>query len=240
MKKRILSAVLACAATMAFATTASALPAGSTDLAGGIKPPSTTTTTPSDSGSTGNNSNGNTTNKPGTSTPTKVEKKIEVEVALSDDGKLEGEALTKQVLSKDGETYKWNEVKTVTFKADGVFKLSFYADQSKFDKELFVVGVDKLPSARDDAEEGFATEQSLTAEHVALFDPAKGENAVVIEAKDASTKITAEVTVEVDAPAEGGDNTVNPGTGIALAVAPAGLAVAFVAVAAVMNKKKRG
>lgn len=37
-----------------------------------------------------------------------------------------------------------------------------------------------------------------------------------------------------------GGNNNNPGTGIALAVAPAGLAVAFVGVTAVISKKKRG
>ncbi len=37
-----------------------------------------------------------------------------------------------------------------------------------------------------------------------------------------------------------GGSTNNPGTGIALAVAPAGLAVAFVGVTAIVSKKKRG
>lgn len=276
--KKILSAVLACTATMAIAATAIASDPGDTN---------STTTKPSippsvgASGSTGGDTSSTpaestpseskpddtskpsestpddtskpstsepSTSQPSTSTPAEVEEvEFTVSVSLGADGKLEGAALTDALLTKDGAKCTWSQVEAISFSADGAFSVSFYADQSKFSKDIFVVGVDTLPAARDD-DAKWVTSATLTADHVALFDPAKGENAVILEAKDPNTVISASVKVLVEKPASGsnggnsgnGGSSSNPNTGVALAVAPAGLAVAFVTVAAVLNKKKRG
>lgn len=242
--KKILSAVLACAATMAIATCALAsAPGGSDDPSTSTPSTSTPSTSDPSTSSPSTSTPSDSTNSPSTSTPSTSTPKVEevefkATLTLGEDGKLEGAALNDQILTKDGVKCTWSQVKTISFSADGAFSVSFYADQTKFSKEIFVLGVDELPSSRDDADAKWNTSFELTSEHVALFDPAKGENAVILEAKDAGTTITADVKVLVEASNETPNNTVNPGTGIALAVAPAGLAVAFVTVAAVMNKKR--
>lgn len=257
--KKVLSATLASVASAAFLITGGSLIAagasGESDTpklppvtGGSTTTPSESTSTPSESTSTPSESTSTpseststpATSEPSTSTPAVEEVEFTVELTLGADGKLEGAALNDQLLVKDGVKCTWSQVESIKFTADGAFSVSFYADKSKVAKDIFVLGVDNVPDGRDD-DAKWVTEATLTAAHVALFDSAKGENAVVLEAKDPSTKITADVKVLVEKPAQGNNgNTNNPGTGIALAVAPAGLAVAFVTVAAVMNKKKRG
>ena len=239
LMKKILSAVLACAATMAIATCAIASAPGGSDDPSTPATSEPTSSEPATSEPTVSDpSESPATSEPTTSAPKVEEVEFTATVTLGEDGKLEGAALTEQILSKDGAKCTWSQVETIKFSADGAFSLSFYADKTKFSKEIFVFGEDEIPDARDDADAKWGTEWTITEAHVDLFDPAKGENAVILEAKDAGTTITADVKVLVEVPAEQPGNTNNPGTGIALAVAPAGLAVAFVTVAAVMNKKR--
>ena len=215
--KKILSAVLACTATMALvATTASATDAGATDPAGseGVK---------------------------------YEEVEIKSELTLKD-GKLElkGADAAKELLTKDGKTYTWADVEEVVFAADKTFSVSFAADKAKAGVDVFVLGVDELDDSPADvaAVEGvraasssrWATKWTLTDEHIAVFAATPEIDLASEDGKELTVTATATVKVAVDA----GNDDNNPPTGIALAIAPAGLAVAFVTVAAVMNKKKRG
>lgn len=199
--KKILSAVLACAATMSLATCAFA------DVEVGETPAPTT--------------------------PAPVTNEIKVE------GKLEGADLAKAVLkaADDKGDYKWADVESITLKADKAFKVTLKVAagkvEGKADATTFVVDVDKLVKA--DAE-GFATSHVIGADLIA----ATTEDGMAVEAKDGATiTLTAEVTVKKGSTPTEPDPEQKP-TGVALAIAPAGLAVAFVTVAAVMNKKKRG
>lgn len=222
--KKILSAVLACTATMALAATAFATDAGGTD-AGATQAPKTET--------------------------------FEVTVSVPADGKLSGAALDAVLLvDKETEkTYTWADVEEVVFSSDDMFSVSFAANKDKAGVEVFVMGVNELPgddegpakpaidapeALRDENDGRYALTWALTSDYIALF--ADTADVTVQSESGEAIEIKSEVTVKVAAEEPGKEpgNDPNPPTGIALAVAPAGLAVAFVTVAAVMSKKKRG
>ncbi|MDE6728390.1 MAG: hypothetical protein K2J80_10705 [Oscillospiraceae bacterium] len=222
--KKILSAVLACAATLsisAFAFAEDAAPA-----------------TPGD------------TDAPGGSVESPVE--IKAELTVGTEG-LSGEALSEKLLSTaDGKKYSWSDVESITFSSDKLFSVSFAADKDKAGVDVFTMGKDViaiggLGGPGDDVVDERAaatdptmnTEWTLTADHIALFDTSKVYGGdIKLVAQEDGTVINA--TVEIKAGAEPADDPKNEPTGIALAIAPAGLAVAFVTVAAVMSKKKKG
>lgn len=219
--KKILSAVLACTATMALATCAFAEDAGATA---------------------------------GASEKAPVEIKAEFKPGKNG---ISGADLNKLLLvNEDTNTkYTWADVESVDFASEnGLFSVSFAADKEKAGVEVFTLGVDEVPgeggpaskpededlagpALREDEADGMAASWTLDEAMIALFDTTKADGGdVTVKAADDDTVVTATVTISADA--EGKDNS--PATGIALAVAPAGLAVAFVAVAAVMSKKKKG
>lgn len=219
--KKILSAVLACAATLSVSAIAFAEPA-----------------TPGD------------TDAPGGSVEAPVV--IEAELTVGTAG-ISGTALNEKLLSTaDGKKYTWADVECVTFSSDKLFSVSFAADKDKAGVEVFTMGKDEIVvggsgddvvderAFRDGASDPtLNTEWTLTADHIALFDASKANGGdVTLKAQEDGTVISA--TVEIKAGAEPADNPSNEPTGIALAIAPAGLAVAFVTVAAVMSKKKKG
>lgn len=160
---------------------------------------------------------------------------------------IEGEALEALVLVKDGKKYTWAQVEEVTFESTGLFSVQFAADADKAGTDWFTLGKDAVPSATADAPAARAdeddlqwnTEWTLDAETISLF---AAKPNVKLVAKEAGTDINVKVTLKADAVGtdvenSGGDN--NQPTGIALALAPAVLAGAFVAVAAVSSKKRK-
>lgn len=214
--KKILSAVLACAATLSLSAIAFAEPA-----------------TPGD------------TEAPGGSVEAPVT--IKAELTVGTEG-ISGTALNEKLLStEDGKKYTWADVESVTFSSDKLFSVSFAADKDKAGVEVFTLGKDSIGlgggderAYRDGATDPtMSTEWTLTSAYIALFDTSKADGGdVTLKAQEDGTVISA--TVEIKADAEPADNPTNEPTGIALAIAPAGLAVAFVTVAAVMSKKKKG
>lgn len=225
--KKILSAVLACAATMSIAVTA---------FAGtGEDAPATV---PGDSDKT-----------PGASEAPIVN---EVKLTVGTSG-IEGDDLNKLLLVKDGKKFTWADVEVVTFESEGLFSVQFSTTPELCGIEgcsWFTMGKNEVPAAKAD-EEGKEWANSWTIDDAVmkLFDTSKNDGAYVkVAAKEDDTVVNATVTMKKDAKGtdvtdESNSNTSgddNHGTGIALAVAPAGLAVAFVAVAAVMSKKKKG
>lgn len=217
--KKILSAVLACTATMALATTAFAENAGATDAGA--------------------------TDAAGSDVKiVEIEKKLTLK-----DGKLTvaGDTLTTLLTDEDGTKYAWADVEEIVFSSKETFCVAFAADKAKVGVDTFVMGVNELketpasegveaPEAvRADDSAKWATKWDLTSDYIAVFAATPSIDLASESGKE--IEIDATVTVKVDAAAE---DPSNPATGIALAVAPAGLAVAFVAVAAVMSKKKRG
>ncbi len=223
MKKKILSAVLACAATMALSVSAFAAE----------------TATPGDTGTTTQPGDTETSSTPAdpseeTSTTELVEKTVTVEVGeVGSDGKaLEA----KDLFTGDAEGADWENVEEITFTSeDGKFALIFSVEKGavdgKEDAVEFTKGVDNYKAIDEKA---LNTTQTLTKEdagHVAKSDAKK----VTLQTKDGETA-TVTATVKVKVPAE----EKAPNTGIALAIAPAALAVSFVTVAAVMSKKKKG
>ena len=195
MKKKVLSAVLAVAATMSLTTCAFAEEPGATD--------------------------------PGATDATTETLKVEVKVP----GKLEGNDLTKAIFDKTD--YTWADVQSAKFTSDTLFSVQF----STFDGGWYTKGIDTLPKRGDEAK--WNTEWDLTAEDLAAFDTAKDNGGYVkLANEDEKTEFTVNAEVVVKKAAE--EDPTNPDTGIALAIAPAGLAVAFVTVAAVVSKKKKG
>ncbi len=158
----------------------------------------------------------------------------EVKVEVGEDGVLEGADLTKAVFVDTLANKTWNDVKTVTFKSEVPFSLGFAvkagAVKDKADATWYQKGVDEL-AKEDLPESAFATEWTLTEEEVAAMIEGSETDTLKLTTKDGkAATITANVTVKETA----------PNTGIALAIAPAALATAFVTVAAVMSKKKKG
>lgn len=201
MKKKVLSAVLACAATMALTTCAFA-----------------------DAPATVGDSE-----KPGSTDKTVVAK---VEVGEITDAGLAGTALDAKLFTGDAEGKSWADVVSVTFTSDEAFAVGFKvkagAVEGNAEADWCQMGVDELAKA-DLPAEALATEWALgEAEVKAIVD---GGSYVELKTADGKTAtVTATITLKEKAPV----------TGIALAIAPAGLAVAFVTVAAVMSKKKKG
>lgn len=201
MKKKVLSAVLACAATMALTTCAFAdAPA----TVGGSE-------------------------KPGASDKT-ITATVEIGEITAEG--LEGDALNAKLFTGDAAGKTWADVVSVTFKSDDKFGVGFTvkkgAVKDKADAEWFQMGSCELAKALSDDE--LSTEWTLGEDEIAALN-ASATPSVKLSAADGSTAtVTATITLKEKA----------ANTGIALAIAPAGLAVAFVTVAAVMSKKKKG
>lgn len=216
MKKKILSAVLACAATMSLATCAFAdAPA---------------TAAPGETGT------------PGGSETDVIE--ATVDLGEIDSKGVEGTKLNEMIFTGDLKDLTWKDVTSVEFTSEDLFSVQFSvkagAIEGDADADWFTMGVDTLAKA-DDADK-FKTAWTLGEPELKAIVAAEkpGDGFVKVIAEDGKTaKVTAKVTAK-KAAAEPEKPGTNPGTGIALAVAPAALAVAFVSVAAVMSKKKKG
>lgn len=213
MKKKILSAVLACAATMSLATCAFADAPASAD-------PGATTPGATDA----------------------AETTVEVKLGEITDKGIEGDKLNEKIFAGDLKDKTWKDVTKVEFASKDTFGVEFSvkAGAIKDDAEgtWFKMGVNELAKAEETGE--FRTSWTLgEAELKAITDAGKPGDGFVklITEKGKTAEVTATVTVK--AAAEPDDPTNKP-TGIALAVAPAALAFAFVSVAAVMSKKKKG
>ena len=174
-----------------------------------------------------------------TSSDTVVEKEVKVDVVVgdvTDAGLVIDDAKAAELLfTGDAEGATWADVQEIKFTSDKPFALVFSVEKGavkdKADAETFMKGVDAY-KALDKA--ALANEQTLTAEdaaHVAKS-TAKTVTLQTAEGETATVKATVKVKVKTTDTA--------PNTGIALAIAPAALATAFVTVAAVMSKKKKG
>lgn len=198
MKKKVLSAVLACAATMALTTCAFA-----------------------DAPATVGDSE-----KPGASDKTIV---AEVDLGEITAEGLEGDALNAKLFTDKAEGKTWDDVVSITFAStDGTFGVGFKVKAGAVEgdaaAEWCQMGKDELAKA-DDVPEA----ESWTLDKAAVKAVVDGGSYLKLSSKDGAT-VTASITLKEKA----------ADTGIALAIAPAGLAVAFVTVAAVMSKKKKG
>lgn len=170
-----------------------------------------------------------------TSSDTVVEKEVTVDVAVGDVTDAGLVLDPAKIFTGDAATASWADVQEIKFTSDKPFALVFSVEKGavkdKADAETFTKGVDAY-KALDKA--ALATEQTLTAEdaaHVAKS-TAKTVTLQTAEGETATVKATVKVKVKTTDTA--------PNTGIALAIAPAALATAFVTVAAVMSKKKKG
>lgn len=212
MKKKILSAVLACAATMSLTTCAFADAPASAD--------------------------------PGATTPGASDEKVieaTVEIGEIDSKGLEGDKLNEKIFTGDLKDLTWKDVTSVEFTSDDTFGVQFSVKAGAIEGDAegtwFKMGVNELAKAEETGE--FRTAWTLgEAELKAIVDAGKpGDGFVKLCAEDGKT---ATVTAKVTAKKAADPVDPNKPTGIALAVAPAALAVAFVSVAAVMSKKKKG
>lgn len=217
--KKILSAVLACAATMSIASFAFAEDANVGEEAPASAPESTATVA-------GDTDPAGSEVAPITST-----------IKVGKDGlTLKGDALAAAILKNEDGVFALSDVESIVFTSETKFKvtLDVKAGSVAGDAEAtkFVVDVNELAKADEDA--GFATAHTVTADMIAAM---SDENVMSFVGEDgAEIEVTAVVTLKDGAEPAPEQKP----TGIALAIAPAGLAVAFVTVAAVMNKKKRG
>lgn len=215
--KKILSAVLACAATMSIASFAFAEDANVGEDAPAA-PESTVTVGDTD---------------PAGSEVAPITSKITV----GKDGlTLKGDALAEAILKNEDGVFALSDVESIVFTSEAKFKVTLDVKAGSVagdaDATKFVVDVNELAKADEDA--GFATTHTVTADMIAVM---SDENVMSFVGEDgAEIEVTAVVTLKEDAE----PTPEQKPTGIALAIAPAGLAVAFVTVAAVMNKKKRG
>ena len=207
MKKKILSAALALAATMSLTTAFAAEDPGATSTAPGGSEDANVTT-----------------------------------VTFKVPGKLEGAALTKAVFGETGKN--WTNVEKVVFTSESKFSVQFSTTEETTEGTTwFTMGIDEdkiITRADDDAK--WNTTWTLDEKYISLFDTSKDDGAyikVVNEDEKTEFEVTATITFKADANKDP-ETPNNKPTGIALAIAPAGLAVAFVTVAAVMSKKKRG
>lgn len=196
MKKKVLSAVLACAATMALTTCAFAdAPVGDSDK------------------------------KPGGSDDKTVVAKVDLGEITAEG--LEGDALNAKLFTGEAEGKTWDDVVSIKFTAsEGTFGVGFKvkagAVEGDAEAEWCQMGKDELAKEDDIPEAAEWTLDEATVKAVV-----DGGSYLKLSSKDGAT-VTATITLKEKAPV----------TGIALAIAPAGLAVAFVTVAAVMSKKK--
>lgn len=219
MKKKILSAVLACAATMSLATCAFA---------------DTPATNP---GVTGN----------GDSDEVKDDVVVAtVDLGSIDDKGLEGDKLNAKIFAGDLEGLTWKDVTAADFtSADNDFSVQFSVKAGAIDGDAegiwFVMGENTLTKADGDRwGKGWTLGEAELKAIVAAEKPGDGFVKVTAE-KDAPAKVSVKITATKAAKTDDNKPTgENKPTGIALAVAPAALAVAFVSVAAVMSKKKKG
>ena len=272
MKKRILSAVLACAATMTFTTGAFAEDAVTTADDENIV--ATVDDDASANDATEDDATSDTPADDATSDDETSDEAPEEDVAITvvkftvDADGIGGADLNDLFLVVDDMRYKWSDVELVAIVGDGDINVGFAADAEKLGSDAFVFGETEVPEGYEEDEDGIKVELEIEVDEsdiesgkkpcvvvfgkklIELFDSTKPDGGEMrISAVEGEVEVVATVkmldgAVGTPIPTESNDSsegtTTNPGTGIALAVAPAGLAVAFVAVAAVMNKKKRG
>lgn len=214
MKKKILSAVLACAATMSLATCAFADAPASAD--------------------------------PGATTPgatDAAETTVEVKLGEITDKGIEGDKLNEKIFAGDLKDKTWKDVTKVVFTSKDTFGVEFSVNEGAIKDDpkgtWFKMGVNELAKAEETGE--FRTTWTLGEDELKAITAVEGKKAngfvKLITEKGKTAEVTATVTVKAAAEP---DVPTNKPTGIALAVAPAALAVAFVSVAAVMSKKKKG
>lgn len=148
------------------------------------------------------------------------QEKLDVTLKSVDSEKgLEGEALAKALFGDSGWT--WGEVEKVEFTSADLFSVSYKAE----DGWVTLGDETSLRAANDNI---WNTAWTLNA-----ADMAKDEKAAKVIAKDGTIDITAKVYIKADAEKPADDT--NPGTGIALAIAPVVLAAGFV----IVTSKKR-
>lgn len=178
---------------------------------------------------------------------------VTAKYTVSSDTAVEDVASNDALLVKDGVRYAWSDVKSVTFSSEKEFSLEFeIADEDGKN----VLGEDvsnevDIESLNLDASKTYKSKLKLTAEEtvevevaVVMKDGAKGvsdESEPVSSVEESSEESKAESVASESDSVSSVENTNNDNenTGVALAVAPAGLAVAFVAVAAIVSKKKQ-
>lgn len=180
---------------------------------------------PTESDNSGTTSGDNSTSKPTVTT---------ADVEFTVNKELEGEEANKAVFGDSGKA--WKDVTSVTFKSDVPFALGFKVSKGDVkgdaEKDWIQKGVDEL-NKEDLPDEAYATEWTLSADEIEAMLKANADGYIRLATKDgAEATITATMTVKAEES--------SPNTGVALAIAPAALATAFVTVAAVMSKKKRG
>ena len=191
----------------------------------------TTSDTPATSETTSDTSS--ETETPGTTDPGATDESTDtLTVEIKVPGKLEGDELNKAIFGDTG--YTWADVENAKFTANAstdVFSVQF----STFDGGWYTKGIDTLPTRADEAK--WNTEWELTAEDIAAFDTTKnGGGYVKLVNQDEKTEFT--VTAEITIKKKAADDPTNPGTGIALAIAPVVLAGAAAVVVAVNKKRK--
>lgn len=147
---------------------------------------------------------------------------------------LEGGDANKAIFAENDKT--WKDVISVSFKSDVPFALGFKvkkgAVKDNAEADWLQKGMDELNKA-DLTEDAYAEEWTLSADEIAAMLEADENGYIQLITKGgAEATITATMTVKAEES--------SPNTGVALAIAPAALATAFVTVAAVMSKKKKG
>lgn len=189
--------------------------------------------------------------KPAESEPVVIE--VDIEGVDSEKG-VEGDALAEKVLVKDNKKFKWSDVKSVTFTSDKEFSVQFSADKDKAGTDWFIMGKDGKPATlatdaiRDDGDGIWATEWTIGADELALFDTAKTDGGYVkLIGKEGTVDINVSVTMKADATGtdvttgnntnNGNTGSENPATGIALAIAP--VVLAGISAAVVIGKKRK-
>lgn len=214
--KKILSAVLACAATLSIASFAFAEDAEVGDI------PAT-----------------NPTENVGATDPAGSDvAPIVTKLKVGKDGlTLKGAELAKAILTNGDDVYALKDVESIVLTSEKKFQVTLDVKAGSVEGDdkatKFIVDFNELAKT-DEEVKGLATTHTVTAGMIAVMSDEQvmaivGENGEEIE-------VSATVTLKEGAKPD----EKNKPMGIALAIAPAGLAVAFVTVAAVMNKKKRG
>ena len=263
MKKKILSAVLACAATMTFTTGAFAEDAVTTADDENI-----VAAVDDDASANDATSDDETSDE----APEEDVAMTVVKFTVDADG-IGGADLNDLFLVVDDMRYKWSDVELVAIVGDGDINVGFAADAEKLGSDAFVFGETEVPEGYEQDEDGIKVELEIEVDEsdiesgkkpcvvvfgkklIELFDSTKpdggemrisaveGEVEVVATVKMLDGAVGTPIITEEDNNSGSNNSegtTTNPGTGIALAVAPAALAVAFVSVAAVVSKKKKG
>ena len=157
MKKRILSAVLACAATMTF--TASAFAEDAVTTAEGED----TTVTASDDDAPADDAEGGDAEgddaeggdaEGGDAEGGESEEDVTVIISMftvDDLGTLRAQDLNKLLLEdEDGTKYSWSDVDEIALVGDGSFTVAFLADEAKVGSDVVILGETELPEEFDE------------------------------------------------------------------------------------------